>query len=190
MSDTRTTRRPYGARVNEPAALPHVDGQVPSPPRQGDLLAIEALVVAYGFAVDDRDWPRWTALFTEDATLDYTHSGGIAGTIDEVAAWMPDAISSFAWSLHSVLTHEIRFTGDDTASGRVHLFNRNGVEWNGSLELLDVGGLYLDEYRRDGDRWRFTRRAEQTHYITGGDFAAVVRDVAASTAPDRPTPIG
>ncbi|MDQ2677194.1 MAG: nuclear transport factor 2 family protein [Actinomycetota bacterium] len=176
--------------MNEPAAPAHVDGQVPSPQRQADLLAIQGLVVGYAFAVDDRDWPRWRTLFSDDATLDYTHSGGIAGGIDEVVAWMPDALSSFAWSLHSVLTHEIHFTGDDTASGRVHMFNRNGVEWNGTVELCDVGGVYVDEYRRDGDRWRFTRRGEQTHYITGGEFAAVVRDVAASTAPDRPTPIG
>ena len=175
--------------MNEPQ-VEHVDGRVPSPSRQADILAIQDLVVAYGFAVDDRDWPRWTALFTDDATLDYTHSGGIAGTIGEVAAWMPEAMPMFAWSLHSVLTHEIRFTGENTARGRVHLFNRNGVEWKGHLEFCDVGGLYLDEYSRSGDRWQFTRRAEQSHYIAGGEFAAVVRDLAATTAPDKPPPMG
>ena len=92
---------------------------------------------------------------------------------------MPDALGMFAWSLHSVLTHEIRFTGSDTATGRVHLFNRNGLEWNGRPELFDVGGRYLDEYRRTGDTWRFSRRVEETLYVTGGEFAAVVRDLAA-----------
>lgn len=168
----------------------HTDGVVPSPERQADILAIQDLVVAYGFAVDDRDWPRWTALFTEDAHLDYTHSGGIAGPIEEVAAWMPEAMPAFAWSLHSVLTHEIRFTADGHATGRVHLFNRNGVDWNGQLEFCDVGGMYLDEYRRIGDAWRFARRTEQSNYIAGGEFAAVVRDLAATTAPDKPTPMG
>jgi len=168
----------------------HADGRVPSPARQADIVAIQDLAVAYGFAVDDRDWPRWTVLFTQDAELDYTHSGGIAGPITEVAAWMPDAMPLFAWTLHSVLTHEIRFTGDDTASGRVHLFNRNGVEWNGTLEFCDVGGLYLDEYRRVGDAWRFSRRVERSYYIAGGEFAAVVRDLAATTAPDQTPPMG
>ena len=166
------------------------DGAVPTPQRQADILAIQDLVVAYGFAIDDQDWQRWVGLFTPDATLDYTHSGGIAGTITEVAAWMPDAMQAFAWSLHSVLTHEIRFTGDATARGRVHLFNRNGVDWNGTPEFVDVGGLYLDEYRRDDGRWRFARRVEQSHYITGGEFAKVVRHLAATTAPDRPAPMG
>ncbi|MFN8017311.1 MAG: nuclear transport factor 2 family protein [Acidimicrobiales bacterium] len=166
----------------------NVDGQVPSTERQGDLMAIQDLVVSYGMAVDDRDWVRWRALFTDDAELDYTHSGGIAGPIDEVTEWMPGGLSIFTWSLHSVLTHEIRFTGPDSATGRVHLFNRNGLVWDGTPEICDVGGLYLDEYRRVGDAWRFTRRAERSHYITGGAFAAMVCDLAATTAPDLPKP--
>ncbi len=168
----------------------NADGRVAGPERLADLAAIRDLVVSYGFAVDDRDWVRWRALYTDDATLDYTHSGGIAGSVDEVAAWMPGATSIFVWSLHSVLTHEIRFTGADTATGRVHLFNRNGVEWDGAMELLDVGGLYQDEYRRVDGAWRFTRRVEHSHYITGGGLAAVVRELAATTAPDKRPPIG
>jgi hypothetical protein len=168
----------------------NVDGQVPTPERQADILAIQDLAIAYGHAVDDRDWARWRALFTDDAELDYTHSGGIAGGIDEVAEWMPGALAAFTWSLHSAFTHEIRFTGPDTAVGRVHLFNRNGVEWEGRMELCDVGGVYLDEYRRVGDGWRFSRRTERTDYITGGAFAAVVREVAAKAAPDRRPPTG
>jgi hypothetical protein len=166
------------------------DGSIPTAERQADLLAIRDLVVSYGYAIDDRDWGRWEALFTTDAHIDYTHTGGIAGTPAEVGAWLPDAMAVFSWCLHSVLSHEIRFTGPDTATGRVHLFNRNGLEWNGKHELCDVGGRYLDEYRRIGDTWRFTRRTEQALYVTGGEFAAVVRDLAASTAGDRPPPIG
>jgi hypothetical protein len=126
------------------------DGRVPTPERLADTAAIEDLAVSYGFAIDDGDWTRWRALFTDDAQLDYTHSGGISGPVDDVAAWMPEAISAFRWSLHSILTHEVRFTAPDTASGRVHLFNRNGIDWNGTAKLCDVGGLYLDEYRRIG----------------------------------------
>jgi hypothetical protein len=166
------------------------DGLVLPPERQGDVLAIQSLVVAYGMAVDDRDWERWEALFLPDAHIDYLHSGGIAGPPAEIAAWMPAGLSVFTWSLHSVLTHEIRFTGEDTATGRVHLFNRNGLDWNGAAEFCDVGGLYLDDYRRVSDTWKFARRVEQSHYITGGEFAAVVRDLAATTAPDRTPPMG
>ena len=166
------------------------DGRVRTPARQGDVLAIQELVVAYGHAVDDRDWVRFEGLFTPDAHIDYLHSGGITGNPAEIAAWMPEGLAIFSWSLHSVLTHEIRFTGPDTATGRVHLFNRNGLEWKGQPEIFDVGGRYLDEYRRTDDTWRFSRRVEETLYATGGEFAAIVRDLAARAAPDRPRPIG
>lgn len=166
------------------------DGRVVSPARQGDILAIQDLAVSYGFAVDDQDWTRWEALFTPDAFIDYTHSGGITGTPAEIGAWLPGAMDAFMWTMHSVLTHEIRFTGPDTATGRLHLFNRNAIEWKGTTEFSDVGGLYLDEYRKVGVAWRFSRRVERTHYVTGGDFAALVRGLAATTAPDQPPPTG
>ena len=144
--------------MSETAPPEPADGRVRTPERQGDVLAIQELVVAYGHAVDDRDWTRWEALFTPDAHIDYLHSGGIAGTPAELAAWMPDALSMFTWSLHSVHTHEIAFTGPEIATGRLHLFNRNGLEWNGRPELFDVGGRYLDEYRVVDGHWRFARR--------------------------------
>ena len=165
-------------------------GTVPGPARQGDVLAIRDLAIAYGFAVDDRDWNRWESLFTSDARIDYSQSGGITGTPEQIAAWLPGAMSVFAWSLHSILTHEIRFTGADTAAGRVHLVNRNGVEWEGTRELCDIGGVYLDEYRRAGDSWRFTSRVESIRYITGGAFAALVRELAAKASPSGIRPYG
>ena len=165
------------------------DGSISTATECADHIAIQRLVVAYGHAVDDRDWSRWRSLFTDDATLDYTESGGIAGSIDEVAAWLPGGTAVFRWSLHSVFTHEITFTGPDTATGRAHLFNRNGAEWNGKLELLDVSGVYLDEYRKVGDRWCFTRRREHCLAISGGEFAAAIRAHARTTAPDA-DPLG
>jgi len=166
------------------------DGRVLSTERRGDVLAIQDLAVAYGYAVDDKDWTRWEALFTVDAFIDYTHSGGITGTPAELAAWLPDAMGAFIWTLHSVMNHEIRFTGPDTATGRLNLFNRNAIEWQGATEFSDVGGLYLDEYRKVGDAWRFARRVERTYYVTGGEFSALVRRLAVTTAPDERPPTG
>jgi len=157
------------------------DGQVPEPARLADLSAIRDLAVAYAGAVDDADWARWQALFTPDARIDYTSSGGIVGTPAEVAAWMPGAMSVFTWTIHSILTHEVHFTAADRATGRVHLFNRNGVEWEGAPEILDVGGFYVDEYARVGDAWRFTSRVEQTLYLEGGGFAAMLRGMLAGS---------
>lgn len=166
------------------------DGQIPTPERQADVLAIQDLAVAYGYAVDDRDWARWESLFMPDARVDYTESGGIAGTPSELAAWLPGAMAMFAWGLHSISNHEIRFVGDDEATGRVHIFNRNGVVTDDAHEFVDVGGLYLDTYVRSGDAWKFSERVEHTLYVAGDGVAAAIRDVAASTASDGRRPHG
>ncbi len=167
------------------------DGRVLDPARLADQLAIQDLATAYAYAVDDRDWPRWEALFLPDALVDYTSAGGIAGTPAEVAAWMPGALSVFTFCLHTTSTHQIRFGGPDTATGRVHAYNRNGVEWEGAPELFDVGAVYDDTYARVGGRWRIASRIEHTVYVDGGGFARMILATARRTATDdRPAPFG
>lgn len=155
-----------------------------------DILAIQDLVTAYAHAVDDGDWQRWEALFLPDAHIDYTSAGGIAGTPAELAAWMPEALAVFAFCLHSTSTQEIRFTGPTTATGRIHVFNRNGVRSQGETEIVDVGAVYEDRYVRTGRNWRFASRIEHTAYITGGPFAAAIREAAAATAARGAAPFG
>ena len=165
-------------------------GRVHDPEGVADILAIQDLVIAYAHAVDDGDWERWEALFLPDAHIDYTSAGGIAGTPAELAAWMPEALAVFEFCLHSTSTHEIRFTGPTTATGRVHVFNRNGVRHQDETEIVDVGAVYEDRYERSGRTWRFARRVEHTTYITGGPFAAAIRDAAAATAANGAAPFG
>jgi hypothetical protein len=102
---------------------------------------------------------------------------GSKGTPAEVAVWMVGAMATFAFCLHTTATHEIWFIGSDTAVGRVHMFNRNGVEWKGQHELFDVGAWYEDAYVRLGDTWRMTSRIEHTIYMTGGAFADMIRNM-------------
>ena len=164
------------------------DGRIHPPERVADLLAIQDLATSYAHAVDDLDWPRWEALFVPDARIDYTSAGGIEGTPAELAAWMPAALSIFTFCMHTTSTHEIRFTGADTATGRVHVLNRNGAHWEGNPEIVDVGAVYDDTYRRVGDAWRFASRVEHTKYITGGAFADLIREAATGSTRDGRTP--
>jgi len=166
------------------------DGRVLDPGRLADHLAIQDLATAYAYAVDDRDWQRWEALFLPDALVDYTSAGGIAGTPAEVGAWMPGAMSVFVFCLHTTSTHEIRFTGPDRAVGRVHVFNRNGVDWKGEPELFDVGAVYEDIYARAGAQWKFSSRIEHTTYVAGGGFAQMILGIAKDAVGDRPVPFG
>jgi SnoaL-like protein len=140
-------------------------------PTLEDRALIGDLVVAYAFAIDERNWQAFEALFTPDAHIDYRSAGGIAGTPAEVAAWMPQAISLFTWTMHSVLTHRLEATGADTVQGSLHMFARHGVVFDGANEVMDVSGLYHDQYVRTPAGWRFAARREHTLSITGGRFA-------------------
>jgi len=120
---------------------PPSDGAILDADRLADRAAIQDLATAYAHATDDGDWARWESLFLPDALIDYTSAGGIAGTPAEVASWMPGALSIFTFCLHTTATHDISFTGPNTATGRVHVFNRNGVMWDGHPEIVDVGAV-------------------------------------------------
>ena len=136
-----------------------------------DRAQIGDLVVAYAFAVDERNWQAFEALFTPDAAIDYRTAGGIAGSPAEVAAWMPQAMSLFTWTLHSVLTHRLQPTGPDSVNGSLHVVARHGVVWDGANEIMDVIGVYHDRYVRTPAGWRFAARREDTLSFTGGRFA-------------------
>jgi hypothetical protein len=132
------------------------------------------LVVAYAYAIDERNWSAFEALFTPDAHIDYLSAGGIAGKPAEVAAWMPQAVGFFTWTLHSAFTHRLEATGPDTVKGAIHMFARHGVVWDGANEVLDVSGVYYDEYVRTPAGWRFAARREHTLSFTGGKFAEML----------------
>jgi hypothetical protein len=150
--------------------------------RRDDRAAIADLTIAYAYAVDERDWAAFEGLFTPDAAIDYTSSGGIAGRPAEVAAWMPDALSLFTWTMHSVSTHRIVFDGPDRAHGSLHCCARHGLEWKGGPERMEVDVVYEDVYVRTSAGWRFEARDERTIAITGGAFADALQRSLSDTA--------
>ncbi len=143
--------------------------------RLEDRALIAELATAYAYAVDDKAWDVFRDLYVPDALIDYRSAGGIAGTPAEVANWMGEAMAMFSWSMHSMSTQSVRFTGPDTATGSMHVFACHGLTWEGVEELMDVSAVYHDEYVRTASGWRFASRREQTNAVTGGRFAELVR---------------
>ncbi|MER9443852.1 nuclear transport factor 2 family protein [Mesorhizobium sp. M0340] len=60
-----------------------------------DRLEIEQLLVRYCCAVDDRDWDAYRKIFTLDAVLDDTVTGGIRSGVDEHVAYMKGALRRY-----------------------------------------------------------------------------------------------
>ena len=87
---------------------------------------------------------------------------------------MPGAMALFTWSMHSISTHRLTFTGERAATGRCTRSRAHGLTWEGVDELMDVNVIYRDEYVRTDDGWRFASRREDTLHIAGGRFAELV----------------
>ena len=126
-----------------------------------DRLAIDDQLTRYSRAIDTGEWDLLDAIFTPDALLDYTSSGGMRGTFPEIKAWLATALPVFAMRQHFVTNREITITGD-TATSHSYLYNPMGVRrTDGGLDLFFTGAIYRDHWTRTRDGWRITERVLQ-----------------------------
>ncbi len=137
-----------------------------------DRIEIDDLLSRYATAVDTRDWDLYRTVFTADAVIDYTSSGGIRGGLAEVTEWLSDALSGFSMSQHMVTNRDIRLAGD-TATSRSYFYNPMGrTRRDGTLALMFVGGYYRDRLRRTGDGWRITERIQDSAWFSSAPGTA------------------
>ena len=145
-------------------------GQVPGPGGERDTvptmrspedtLEIQAVVVRYGFMIDDRDWDALDQIFTEDAVVDYrlndppTGVGPIVGR-DELLHQLRDVLSHPYQ--HMLVSHVIDDVSDDEVVVR-------------SKALLPIPGdriadiLYRDEVVRTPDGWRIKNKTIKSYH--------------------------
>jgi hypothetical protein len=119
--------------------------------RVSDELEIASLLTRYAAAVDSKDWSSYKSVFTDDARIDYSSAGAIAGTRDEVADWLAAAFEVMPMSMHYITNIEIDIDGD-TASARAMFYNP--MQLPGSVELSSCGGYYHHQLIRTVDGWR------------------------------------
>ncbi|MBU6281465.1 nuclear transport factor 2 family protein [bacterium] len=130
-----------------------------------DRLAIHDLLVRYCRAIDTLDWRLLDRVFTPDATIDYTSSGGIAGAYAEVRAWLEQVLPGFPMRQHLIANEEVEIDGD-RATSRAYLFNPMArADAGGGSKLFFVGGAYVDELVRTPQGWRIRRRVEQQSWV-------------------------
>ncbi|MCD0449951.1 nuclear transport factor 2 family protein [Actinocorallia sp. API 0066] len=77
-----------------------------------DRLEIADLLARYGLAVDSGRWSLLDTVFTPDAILDYTATGGAKGGLREVRAWLSEVLPAFPGRLHLLGPPAIAFDGD------------------------------------------------------------------------------
>ncbi len=133
-----------------------------------DRLEIQDVLVSYSHAVDSRDWDALDVLFTPDAVIDFTATGGPLGDLPSTKRFLADALPLFASTQHMLGASLIRVHGDvaevrTTCHNPMVLAAEHRTVWF-------IGLWYVDALVRSDGRWRIRhRRQERSH---------VVRDLA------------
>ena len=130
-----------------------------------DRLEIQDLLTAYSYAVDLHRFAELDDIFTADATLDFTATGGIRGGLAEVRAWLGAVLPEFGGHQHLVATSQVRLAGD-TATARSICHNPMWFADEARPPMF-VGLWYLDRLVRTGDGWRISERVQQRGYLAG-----------------------
>jgi 3-phenylpropionate/cinnamic acid dioxygenase small subunit len=129
-----------------------------------DRLEIQDLFARYSHAIDARDWDALDRVFTPDATIDYSETGGARGTYPEIKAWLPVALERFAVFQHMVATSRIDLDGDQ-ATSRTILFNPMvHRDEQGHEQVFFIGLWYRDRLVRTAEGWRIAARHEDMAY--------------------------
>jgi uncharacterized protein (TIGR02246 family) len=115
-----------------------------------DIEAIRQLKARYFRCMDTKDWDAMRRVFTDDAVIDTTASGGnvIAGA-DEFMSFLRGTLAGVITAHHGH-TPEITLTSASTASGIWAL--QDMLIWpDGSR--MDGYGHYHDAYEKIGNTW-------------------------------------
>jgi hypothetical protein len=132
-----------------------------------DRLEIEALLTHYARAIDTGAWDRLDDVFTADAAIDYTASGGIAASYPEIKAWLAEMLPIFPRRMHTLGQVDSRVDGDE-ATVAAYFHNPMVLpQEDGTERLVEFGGLYHHDLLRMPDGWRSRRLVEEIVWKRG-----------------------
>jgi hypothetical protein len=129
-----------------------------------DRLEIEDLLVRYCYAVDDRNWENYRRIFTADAIIDDTKTGGIKSNVEDHISYMKKALSKILLSQHAISTCMIDINGD-SATVRTHCSCPMKVDLgNGNSQIFFQGLWYYDQLVRTPEGWKIRNRYEDGYW--------------------------
>jgi hypothetical protein len=131
-----------------------------------DRLEIQELFVDYTQAIDRRNWDALDDVFTPDAWIDYSSTGGSKGDLPSTKEFLAKAMLLFVSFQHMVGTSKIVVDGD-TATSTSILHNPMTLPAEGDTppQTFFVGLWYHDKLVRTADGWRIKERVEELSYM-------------------------
>ena len=129
-----------------------------------DRIEIQDLLVQYCYAVDDRNWDQYRQVFTDDAIIDDTNTGGIKSNVEDHITYMQKALSKILLSQHTISTSLINIIGDK-ATVRTHCSCPMKVDLgNNNTQIFFQGLWYYDDLVRTPEGWKIKERYEDGYW--------------------------
>jgi hypothetical protein len=133
-----------------------------------DRLEILDVLTRYTRAIDTGDWDALDTVFTPDAQIDYTESGGIAASFPEVKPWLAEMLPAFfPKRMHTLGQVEVVLRGDE-ADVAAYFHNPMPMDdGQGGEKIVEFGGLYHHTMTRTPDGWRSRKLHEEIVWKRG-----------------------
>jgi hypothetical protein len=129
-----------------------------------DRAEIQDVLMRYCYAVDDRDWDSYRKLFTSDAILDDTVTGGIRSGVEEHVTYLTRALSKIRISQHAISTLLLDIEGD-SARARLHCSCPMVVDLGeGRTQVFFQGLWYRNHLVRTTDGWKLKELTEEGYW--------------------------
>ena len=135
-----------------------------------DRQEIADVLTRYTRAIDTREWDRLDDVFTADARIDYTATGGGVGSFTEMKQWLADTLPMFATYQHTLGQLEVTLAPDgdgDAATVAAYFYNPMVFAGDSGESLWEVGGIYHHELVRTGAGWRSRSLVEEMVWKRG-----------------------
>ena len=142
-----------------------------------DRTEIGNALTRYTLAIDRGDWDDLDDVFTPDARIDYSASGGTVGTFPEVKAWLAENLPAFsARTMHTLGQVSIALAGDAaTVAAYFHnpMVVRDDADdaadapGRAGERVVEVGGVYHHTFVRTRAGWRSRALREEVVWTRG-----------------------
>ena len=119
-----------------------------------DRQDIADVLLRYATGIDQRDWPLFRTVFTDDCELDYGEVGSWKG-VDAVTEFMQQAHAMAGHTMHRLTNQVITVDGD---SARARTYVDALIMLSDNSSGVNAAGFYEDELARIGDGWRVAHR--------------------------------
>ena len=133
-----------------------------------DRIEIADVLTRYTRAIDTGDWDKLDTVFTPDADIDYSESGGIVGKFPEIKPWLAEMLPMFFEKrMHTLGQLEVTLRGgeaDVTAYFDNPMLMDDGA---GGQKVVEIGGLYHHTLTRTPDGWRSRKLHEEVIWKRG-----------------------